>query len=193
MVSTENVFYLSAAAVVLVLALEFSFITTTNSPLLLKFWEQIRASIGLFGVVLCCVSPYVLVVLYDLLFVPVKYEKSLVESEDAPANLLKRYKNSGKVPPPYPNGWFYVAMSNKLEKGDVVQVSALGGEYALYRGDDGVPRMVSAFCPHLGANLAVGGIVKDNCIACPFHGWKFDGDNGKVSMNIIIVPHVCLY
>ncbi|CAG2103233.1 unnamed protein product, partial [Medioppia subpectinata] len=38
------------------------------------------------------------------------------------------------------------------------------------------------YCPHLGANLGVGGHVVtesesgDDCIQCPFHGWRFGGD-----------------
>ncbi len=39
--------------------------------------------------------------------------------------------------------------------------------------------IVDAYCPHLGANLGVGGRVIGNCIECPFHGWQFDGETGK--------------
>lgn len=32
----------------------------------------------------------------------------------------------------------------------------------------------------MGANLAEGGKVKwGSCIECPFHGWTFDGKDGK--------------
>ena len=36
-----------------------------------------------------------------------------------------------------------------------------------------------AYCPHAGANLGVGGVVKGNCIECPFHGWQFSGEDGS--------------
>lgn len=49
---------------------------------------------------------------------------------------------------------------------------------AVFRGHDGKAYVVDAYCPHLGANLAVGGRVFGNCIECPFHGWQFQGDNG---------------
>ena len=39
--------------------------------------------------------------------------------------------------------------------------------------------IVDAYCPHLGANLGVGGRVQGNCIECPFHGWQFDGETGQ--------------
>jgi nitrite reductase/ring-hydroxylating ferredoxin subunit len=32
----------------------------------------------------------------------------------------------------------------------------------------------------MGANLGFGGLVKKNCIECPFHQWKFDGHDGSV-------------
>ena len=49
----------------------------------------------------------------------------------------------------------------------------------MFRGEDGRAHVVDAYCPHLGANLGVGGTVKGSCIECPFHGWAFDGDTGK--------------
>ncbi len=54
-----------------------------------------------------------------------------------------------------------------------------GQELAVYRGDDGKAYIVDAYCPHLGANLGVGGQVKGNCIECPFHAWTFRGSDGK--------------
>jgi len=39
--------------------------------------------------------------------------------------------------------------------------------------------VLDAFCPHLGANLGVGGKVVGDCIECPFHGWQYSGDTGK--------------
>lgn len=49
----------------------------------------------------------------------------------------------------------------------------------MFRGQDGEAYVVDAYCPHLGANLAVGGRVVGNCIECPFHGWQFRGNDGK--------------
>jgi len=38
---------------------------------------------------------------------------------------------------------------------------------------------MDAYCPHLGANLGVGGLVRGDCIECPFHLWKFRGIDGE--------------
>ncbi|KAI9011702.1 hypothetical protein DFJ74DRAFT_307077 [Hyaloraphidium curvatum] len=76
-------------------------------------------------------------------------------------------------PPPFPNGWYHIANSAEVEKGKVVSISCLGREFVIFRGEDGRVTILDAFCPHLGAHLG-DGQVKDNTLACPFHGWRFD-------------------
>ena len=43
-------------------------------------------------------------------------------------------------------------------------------------------RVFDAHCPHLGAHLGVGGQVCGDGIACPFHGWRFDGEGQLVEV-----------
>ena len=190
MVSSNSLFYLSTVAVVIALITEYVYVTqSAPENRVIQYWDTYRTSeynLNFVFIVIFCTLPYFMYLVIDFLFFPLIYEKALVGSEEEPANLPKRYRNSGKVPPPYPNGWFYVSHSEHLKKGDVKQISVLGGEFALFRGEDGKARMISAFCPHLGANLAIGGKVTKNCLSCPFHGWKFDGDTGKVCIMIFI-------
>jgi phenylpropionate dioxygenase-like ring-hydroxylating dioxygenase large terminal subunit len=54
-----------------------------------------------------------------------------------------------------------------------------GQDVVLYRGTDGRPYMVEAYCAHLGAHLGVGGRVEEGCIRCPFHGWLYEGGSGS--------------
>ncbi len=77
-----------------------------------------------------------------------------------------------------PNGWFVVATSAELAPGEVRALRYFDRDLVLYRTADGRPRLMDAHCPHLGAHLAVGGRVEDDCIRCPFHGWRFDGETG---------------
>lgn len=72
-------------------------------------------------------------------------------------------------------GWFRLADSQEVPPGTAIYVQALGKHFALFRGQDGIVRCLDAYCVHLGANLAIGGQVVDNCLQCPFHKWKFDG------------------
>ncbi|KAJ3109244.1 hypothetical protein HDU96_007275 [Phlyctochytrium bullatum] len=80
-----------------------------------------------------------------------------------------------KFPPPFPNGWYRIASVEEVKPGQVRLVTALGRSFAVFRGeDDGAIGVVDAMCPHLGANMAVGGRVVGNSLECPFHGWRFD-------------------
>lgn len=60
----------------------------------------------------------------------------------------------------------------------VVPVQVFGETLAVFRGEDGTAHVTDAYCPHIGANLAVGGVVKGDCLECPFHGWLFRGSDG---------------
>ena len=83
-----------------------------------------------------------------------------------------------RYPFPVPNGWFVVAEAADLAPGEVRALYYFGRDLVLYRTADGEPRVMDAHCMHLGAHLAVGGRVEGDCIRCPFHGWKFDGESG---------------
>jgi cholesterol 7-desaturase len=79
-------------------------------------------------------------------------------------------------PPPFPDGWYRVALSDSLRRGDIRYLEALGQQMVIYRSDVGDQvHAMAAFCPHLGANLA-GGCVKAGNLQCPFHGWQLAGD-----------------
>ena len=88
-----------------------------------------------------------------------------------PANAIERGFDFG----PFPSGWAQVAWSKELAPGQVRPVDAFGQRLVLFRGADGVARMLGAYCPHLGADLGIGGAVVGNDLRCPFHGWRFNG------------------
>ncbi|KAM6430857.1 cholesterol 7-desaturase nvd-like isoform 1-T1 [Liasis olivaceus] len=95
------------------------------------------------------------------------------------AGRARKNRRTGQLPPVYPNGWFRVLGSAELARGEVRNVAALGEQFAVFRGLDGKAYVMDAYCPHLGANLAIGGHVVGNCIECPFHGWMFSGKDGN--------------
>jgi phenylpropionate dioxygenase-like ring-hydroxylating dioxygenase large terminal subunit len=82
----------------------------------------------------------------------------------------------------YPRGWFQVAYSREVDTGDVVGLHYFGRRLICYRGDSGTPYVLDAYCPHLGADIAVGGTVAEDCIVCPFHGWRFDGSGSNIEI-----------
>ncbi|KAJ3605044.1 hypothetical protein NHX12_027095 [Muraenolepis orangiensis] len=139
--------------------------------------------------VLAGVTLLVLGWLYRLLFCPllllrapddVGYIAEDGRSRAQAANEVRRRRKIGELlPPVYPNGWYRAMDSHTLRRGEVKNATVLGEQVAVFRGDNGQAYVVDAYCPHLGANLGVGGRVVGNCIECPFHGWQFRGEDGK--------------
>lgn|SRR5579875_887817 len=77
--------------------------------------------------------------------------------------------------------WFPVARTGDLDRGAPVPATLLGERLAAFRGADGEPRVTAARCPHRGGDLA-GGTVHGDAIACPYHGWRFDGTGGRCTL-----------
>ena len=87
--------------------------------------------------------------------------------------------NRKRYPMPIPFGWYVVDYSDDLKPGDVKPVRYFAQDQVLFRTKSGEVTMLDAYCPHLGAHLGHGGLVKDECIECPFHAWQWGAD-GKI-------------
>jgi nitrite reductase/ring-hydroxylating ferredoxin subunit len=83
-----------------------------------------------------------------------------------------------RFPFPVPNGWFIVARADELKPGEVMPLYLFARNLVLFRTESDAPRVMDAHCPHLGAHLGVGGRVRGETIQCPFHGWRFQGEDG---------------
>ena len=85
--------------------------------------------------------------------------------------------------PGYANTWYVVMESSELPINSVKAFQMCGQQLVAFRGPSGTPHVLSAYCPHLGANVGIGGQVVvesgDDCIQCPFHGWRFAGSDGQ--------------
>lgn len=75
----------------------------------------------------------------------------------------------------FTESWFPVCMSSEVLPGRVIGRSFLDGRVVIVRGEDEVARVFSAFCPHLGADLAAGKVV-GNRLQCGFHHWEYNTD-----------------
>ena len=73
----------------------------------------------------------------------------------------------------------------------IIIIIIIGKVFVLWRDNNGKPVCQDAFCIHLGANLAKGGKVVDNCIECPFHRWKFNSDGTVHSIPYLKKPTEC--
>ena len=81
-------------------------------------------------------------------------------------------------PPPFPEGWFYVASRQDLRKArsNIIQKTWMGVNVVVWSDDDGRVCVAESVCPHLGSDLgpAAGGRLRDGRLVCPFHGFEFD-------------------
>jgi nitrite reductase/ring-hydroxylating ferredoxin subunit/putative sterol carrier protein len=82
----------------------------------------------------------------------------------------------------YPSGWFVVATSAELVAGAITTLHYFGRDLIAFRESSGRARVIDAYCPHLGAHLGHGGTVEGDCVRCPFHGWRFDGEGQCVEV-----------
>jgi phenylpropionate dioxygenase-like ring-hydroxylating dioxygenase large terminal subunit len=69
--------------------------------------------------------------------------------------------------------WWPMCRSSELAPGTVLGRGFLDGRVAIFRTADGVAQVVSAYCPHNGADLSVGE-VHGGELRCKFHRWCFD-------------------
>jgi nitrite reductase/ring-hydroxylating ferredoxin subunit len=100
---------------------------------------------------------------------------------DPTTRVRVRTGTAKRFPFPIPNGWFIVAMADELAPDEVKPLHAFGRDLVAFRDSHGAPHVLDAYCAHLGAHLAVGGRRDGDCVRCPFHGWAYDGETGKVT------------
>jgi len=68
-------------------------------------------------------------------------------------------------------GWIAVTRTTTLGQ-KPRRVSLLNKNYVVWRDKNHVPRIQTDTCIHRGASLSTGR-VRDGCIECPYHGWKY--------------------
>jgi nitrite reductase/ring-hydroxylating ferredoxin subunit len=113
---------------------------------------------------------------------PILYETiELAESNPHVGQRSVPY-NNGKIRPTIPTGWYRLSATSDIKLEKVRFIRLLGQYLAVYRGSSGRIVVLDAYCPHLGANMAVGGFVDKDCLRCPFHGWTFDPSGQCVSI-----------
>jgi 5,5'-dehydrodivanillate O-demethylase len=69
--------------------------------------------------------------------------------------------------------WYPIAVAHEVPSGTTQAVRLLGEDFVLFRTRKGDLGLIAERCPHRGTSLARG-IVDDQGIRCPYHGWKFD-------------------
>jgi phenylpropionate dioxygenase-like ring-hydroxylating dioxygenase large terminal subunit len=74
----------------------------------------------------------------------------------------------------YINFWYPICTSAELKADAPVRAQVLGLPFAAFRDSAGEAHVVADTCVHRGGSLGHGKVV-DGRIACPYHGWAYDG------------------
>jgi len=77
----------------------------------------------------------------------------------------------------YINFWYPVALSEEVKADEPLRVEILSLKFVAFRDADGAPHVLSDTCAHRGGSLGKGW-VKDGCVICPYHGWRYNS-SGK--------------
>ncbi|MFU8776049.1 MAG: Rieske 2Fe-2S domain-containing protein [Roseovarius sp.] len=86
-----------------------------------------------------------------------------------PENLWRAYRHC----------WFVVARSCDIDQPKVARL--LDQDLVVFRDKDGNARVTDRRCIHRGGDLSAGKVT-DSGIACPYHGWSFDGESGRCTL-----------
>ncbi|UTD28267.1 Rieske (2Fe-2S) protein [Bradyrhizobium sp. WD16] len=71
-------------------------------------------------------------------------------------------------------GWYPVGLSGGLAPGTLAGTRLFGRELVIWRDASGACHAWEDRCPHRGMRLSFG-FVRNDHIACLYHGWQFDG------------------
>ncbi len=77
----------------------------------------------------------------------------------------------------YYQTWYPIHLARELKPGQIVGKEFLGTRIILYRDAAGRAVTQSAYCPHVGADLACGELIEGE-VRCAYHHWRF-GPDGK--------------
>jgi phenylpropionate dioxygenase-like ring-hydroxylating dioxygenase large terminal subunit len=74
----------------------------------------------------------------------------------------------------YINFWYPICIGDDLSADAPMRVRILNIQLAAFRDSEGHAHVLSDTCVHRGGSLSKGKVV-GNHLACPYHGWQYDG------------------
>jgi nitrite reductase/ring-hydroxylating ferredoxin subunit len=75
--------------------------------------------------------------------------------------------------------WYPVALATEVTGAAPGAVRCAGRQIVLFRDTDRVARALEDRCAHRRAPLSLGKIMSDGLLACPYHGWRYEGATGR--------------
>ena len=80
----------------------------------------------------------------------------------------------------YINFWYPICTSAELKDTEPLESKVMGLSFVAFRDAAGTTHVLANTCAHRGGSLA-NRSIKDGCIVCPYHGWRYGGD-GKCKL-----------
>ena len=80
--------------------------------------------------------------------------------------------------------WYVACTQKQLLKGKPYRAKVLGLNLVLFRQQSGQVAALLDQCVHRGTRLSAGK-VSDDCLVCPYHGWRYDGQG-----HVVHIPSV---
>ncbi len=71
------------------------------------------------------------------------------------------------------NDWHPVASVHQLQTNPILSVRLLGVDLVIWQHDQSI-QIWRDLCIHRGTKLSLGRITEEGCLACPYHGWRYD-------------------
>jgi 3-ketosteroid 9alpha-monooxygenase subunit A len=92
------------------------------------------------------------------------------------SGITPMHKIEAKAPPQrYARGWHCLGLAQEYKDGKPHSINIFGTRLVIFQGESGKLNVLDAWCPHMGADLALGDI-KGESVQCRFHGWKWGAD-----------------
>lgn len=93
-------------------------------------------------------------------------------------------------------GWYAILDVAEIPRRSPLGVTRFGRALVVFRRPDGSVAVLDDRCPHRGAALHLGRLVGDR-VACPFHGFEFDGEGKCRKLPVLgdgarIPPTMCV-
>ena len=85
---------------------------------------------------------------------------------------------SEKPPERFARGWHCLGLASEYADGKIHGINIFGTRIIVFKNADGDLKAMDAWCPHMGADLALGRI-EGNSVVCKFHGWAWDSCGGS--------------
>lgn len=80
----------------------------------------------------------------------------------------------------FSESWFPLCKSDEVAPASIKGVDFLDGRVIVFRDSQAKAHVLSAYCPHLGADLSAGDCKQDT-VRCAFHRWRYDSSGRCVA------------